>query len=130
MKKQNLKAGNERYTLPIEIVNEDGTALEPPVNPLLEKWNSMIPDKYGNGKKCSPYLCENPVVANYSCVLCHEKTCHYSEAFEVPEEDKEAYEKWQQECDEYDRIHNHTLWQIKHGDKDAIEKLFAETEKI
>lgn len=93
-----------------EIINEDGTSLDDfPENPLKEKWlEKYPPTRYGS--KCAPFetLPDGTVVANYGCILCHEK-CMHSSSWEVPEEDKEEWDKYQEQVKEYHRIHNPNL---------------------
>ena len=93
-----------------EIINEDGTSLDDfPENPLKEKWlEKYPPTRYGS--KCAPFetLPDGTVVANYGCILCHEK-CMHSSSWEVPEEDKEEWDKYQEKIKEYHRIHNPNL---------------------
>ncbi len=77
----------------IELLNEDGTLLELPVNPLEEKWEQAVPD-------CSP---------NYKCMYCDNKQCHHSADWECPEEDKEVYEQYLKDCGQYMKQHNPSL---------------------
>ena len=99
---------------PLSIGNEDGTPFEPPENPLNEKWNKLYPPtRYG--EPCGPvlgYTNDGKPIANYSCILCHEDKCPYSEYWKVPEEDKEVYEKWTKECNEYYKLHNPKTYEV------------------
>lgn len=107
------------------ILNEDGTeSTTYPKNPLIEKWDATPPLRHGH--PCSPYLDKEKKWMNYTCVICHNENCRFSDDFVVPDEDKEVYEKWRRECDEYDKIHNPKLYSLKHGDITEIEKLLKE----
>ena len=92
-----------------DIVTKDGTSLsEAPKNPLIEKWeNKYTLDRFGN--QCQDVLGHyedgRPIV-NYECVLCSSKRCYKSDKFEVPEEDKEAYEKYLEQLNEFFKEHD------------------------
>ena len=104
---------SEYNTLTITIVNEDGTPCELPENPLEEKWKKLYPPTK-NGKPCSDilgYTDDNRPIANYSCILCHEDKCPHSNYWEVPEEDKEIYEEYRKQVNEYNRLHNPKLYE-------------------
>lgn len=100
--------------LPITIVNEDGTEFDYPENPLLDKWKK----KYTvtkDGEPCRPVIGkqeDGTPYMNYSCVLCQEKNCIHSENWEVPEEDREEYEKYLEKVREYNRIHNPKMFEF------------------
>lgn len=93
------------------IINEDGTELNYPKNPLKEKWDKLYPPtKYG--EPCSPilgYQDNGAPYMNYGCVLCTETRCQHSTRWKVPEEDKETWEQYLQDIKEYNRIHNPNL---------------------
>ena len=74
----------------IQLINEDGTLLEPPVNPLQEKWDQAVPN-------CG---------INYKCMYCDNKQCYHSADWECPEEDKEVYEQHKEELSQYIQQHN------------------------
>ena len=97
----------DNIQFPIELVNNDGTSMDDfPENPLKEKWDKLIPVK--DGVQCSPILGKSETgspIMNYGCVLCHDKTCHHSDSFIVPEEDKEIYDEYQRQCSEYNKLH-------------------------
>lgn len=98
---------NPEYKL--EIVNEDGTGIDDfPKNPLKEKWDKLyMTDLFG--RPCNPisgYQENGRPYENYGCVLCHSKTCHHSDNFIVPDEDKEVYAEYKQQIKEYNMLHN------------------------
>ena len=89
------KCGNE----PIinELVNGDGTPMNDfPKNPLKEKWDKLYPPTP------MPQFCQ--VCDGYSCIYCGR--CPKGSLWEVPEEDREIWEKYMQEVREYNRTHN------------------------
>lgn len=93
---------------PIKLINEDGTEFNPPMNPLDEKWDKLYPPmRYG--EPCGPVLGhfeDGRPIMNFSCVLCHNEKCRHSDDWKVPEEDREEYEAWRKEYDEYIDKHN------------------------
>ena len=107
---------NELKT-PIEIVNEDGTpfGFEYPVNPLKEKWEKLyLTDVHG--RDCSSivgYQKDGTPYMNYSCVLCQSRTCYHSNYFEIPDEDKEVWNEYQRQIDEYYKAHNPSMMKFK-----------------
>lgn len=88
-----------------EIINEDGTKFDPPKNPLLEKWEKLyVPNDCG---PISGYDEEHDkVYMNYGCVLCTSDKCHHSNAWKIPEEDKEIYEEYRKSYMDYIKAHN------------------------
>lgn len=78
------------------ISNEDGTGYNPPINPLKEKWEKLYPP--------IPMAQYSQVCDGYSCMGCGR--CPYGDYWEVPEEDKEVWEQYQEQVREYNRIHN------------------------
>ena len=58
---------------------------------------------------------------NYGCVLCHNNKCRHSRYWEVPEEDKEEWEKYLQEIKEYNRKHNPTSYKLIENNKNKEE---------
>lgn len=99
---------------PIEIVNEDGTSVDDmPQNPLMEKWLSLYPPmRYG--EPCSTVLGEyedGRKIMNYSCVLCHNEMCPHSDSWEIPKEDLEEWNQYQEAVKEYHRAHNPSLYE-------------------
>lgn len=99
-------------TLPLKIVNEDGTSIEDfPKNPLKDRWEKQYQlDKFG--RPCSPiagYQEDGRPYMNYGCVLCCSTQCHHSDCFIIPEEDKQVYEEYKNQIKEYNRIHNPSL---------------------
>jgi hypothetical protein len=100
----------------LKIVNEDGTSIDDyPKNPLMEKWKKLYPPiRYGEA--CSQILGtyeDGRPIMNYSCVLCCEEKCIYSDNWKVPEEDLEIYNEYLKELDSYNEIHNPTLCKTK-----------------
>lgn len=100
-------------TLPLQIVNEDGTDtnFEYPENPLKDKWDKLYPPTR-DGKPCGPvlgYKEDGLPIMNYTCVLCHEEKCQHSSYWKVPEEDREEWEKYRQAVLEYHKIHNPSM---------------------
>lgn len=90
------------------ILNEDGTELVYPANPLQEKWDNLYPP-IRNGEPCGPilgYFKDGRPMMNYGCVLCCEEKCQHSSSWKCPEEDKEIYKQYMKECDEYFYAHN------------------------
>lgn len=69
------------------VINEDGTNFNPPKNPLADKWSKSE--------------CGHPT---YRCMYCDK--CHYGDYWEVPDEDKEEYEKYCNSFSEYIKNHN------------------------
>lgn len=80
----------------INIENEDGTICNPPKNPLMEKWLKLYPPK--------PMPQYSQVCDVYSCMWCGR--CPHGDNWKCPEEDKEEYEKWLKEYDDYMKLHN------------------------
>lgn len=82
----------------------DGTAFDPPQNPLKEKWANLYPpcDLSDNGD------------FDYSCILCGK--CPNGDSWEVPEEDKEIYNQWRLDFSSYVEEHGglHNLL-LEHG---------------
>ena len=66
------------------IYFEDGTPFEPPENPLFKKY-----------PKCEKY--------DYHCWCCSK--CPYGDCWTVPEEDREIYEQYEKEFNEYCESH-------------------------
>lgn len=80
----------------INIVNGDGTSMDDyPKNPLKEKWDRLYP----------PIIMpqNSQVCDGYSCMWCGR--CPRGEYWKVPEEDKEAWEAYQEEVHEYNVLH-------------------------
>lgn len=98
----------------IDIVNEDETDIDFPVNPLLEKWDKLYPPmRYG--KPCSAilgYFGNGRPIMNYSCVLCNEEKCRYSSNWKVPDEDKAVWDDYLRQVEEYNKIHNPKLYEL------------------
>ena len=89
----------------IEIKNEDGTTLEDmPKNPLEEKWDKLYPKK----DICKKMERQN--IINYSCFNCNQ--CKEGELFVIPKEDQKKYEEYLKKVDEYNRLHNPTLYKV------------------
>lgn len=91
-----------------KLVNEDGTKFDPPKNPLIEKWDVLYPPTR-HGEPCGPvigYFEDGREMMNYSCVICRNAKCRHSDSWRVPEEDKEAYNDWMREYEEYINKHN------------------------
>ena len=93
---------------PLKLMNEDGTEFHPPKNPLEEKWSKLYPPMR-HGEPCGPVLGhyeDGRPIMNFSCVMCGEEKCPISENWKVPEEDREVYEAWRKEFEEYIDKHN------------------------
>ena len=73
----------------------DGTTFDPPKNPLKEKWDKLYPP--------TPIPQYSQVCDGYSCMWCGR--CPSGDYWKVPEEDKEVYEMWQKEYDDYCNSH-------------------------
>lgn len=91
----------------IEIVNEDGTPCNPPQNPLIEKWGRLYPSIP------KPELSQ--VCDGYSCGWCDR--CPSGSLWAVPEEDLPVWKEYQQELDEYNRIHNPSLYALRQSER-------------
>ena len=74
---------------------EDGTPVDPPENPLKEKWDKLYPPKCG--------LCDDDIV-NYSCAF-NCDACPRSSSWQIPDEDKEVFEQWKKDCENYYNSH-------------------------
>ena len=85
-----------------KILNEDGTVCEPPVNPLWEKWEKLYPP--------TPMPQYSQVCNGYTCMWCDR--CPSGDYWEVPEEDREAYEEHSKKVTEYMKLHNPSLKNI------------------
>ena len=71
-----------------------------------------------NGIPCGPYLGkfdDGKPIMNYTCVMCYEEKCQHSDNWKVPEEDKEEYEKYLEQVEEYNKTHNPTLYKLSKG---------------
>lgn len=71
---------------------EDGTEYNPPVNPLLEKWNKLYPPI------AMPQYSQ--VCDGYSCMWCGR--CPKGSHWQIPEDDKDIYTKWKIEEAKYE----------------------------
>lgn len=87
----------------IEIVNEDGTKLNPPKNPLAEKWARLYPP--------IPMPQYSQVCDGYSCMFCGR--CPRGECWRVPEEDKTIWDNYQKELLDYYQAHNPSFLDVK-----------------
>lgn len=89
---------------PVQLINEDGTDVNYnyPENPLEEKWNKLYPH--------IPKLKYSQVCDGYSCMYCGR--CPKGSYWEVPEEDKEIWNKYQKEIMEYHKRHNPDLYKM------------------
>ena len=74
---------------------KDGTEVRPPKNPLEEKWAKLYPP--------IPMPQYSQVCDGYSCMWCGR--CPQGDNWKVPEEDKEVYEKYKKELNEYYNRH-------------------------
>lgn len=87
---------------PIQLVNEDGTDMDYPENPLKEKWGRLYPPV--------PKPEYSQVCDGYSCMCCGR--CPKGSYWKVPDEDRESWDAHQKELAEYDRIHNPSLYAL------------------
>lgn len=88
---------------PIKLINEDGTDLSNfPENPLEEKWHRLYPP--------IPKPEYSQVCDGYSCMHCGR--CPKGSYWKVPEEDKEVWDKYQEEIMEYHKNHNLNLYEM------------------
>lgn len=98
---------------PFKLVMDDGEPAENmPKNPLIDKWKQEGYTKNHHGIECRDILGhyeDGRPIPNYSCVLCHSKNCYLSDGFEIPKEDKEVYDKWRTDVDEFFRLHNKNM---------------------
>ena len=103
-----MSVENLKINFPLIILNDDGTELNYPKNPLEEKWDKLYPPTK-NGEHCEPvlgYLEDGRPIMNYSCVLCREEKCRYSNNWKVPKEDEEVWNEYLEKCKEYYNMHN------------------------
>ena len=70
-----------------EILNEDGTKFDPPINPISEKYKRNCID--------------------YTCMYCGR--CPHGDYWKVPEEDREEYEKYRKIINDYVMSHNPSM---------------------
>ena len=90
----------------INIVNEDGTKISDlPINPLIEKWKKEFPMM----DVC--YEIDKSKIENYTCLTCDK--CQYGEFFKIPKEDLKIYKEYLHELNEYDKIHNPKIYELK-----------------
>lgn len=90
---------DEKPEIHLDVINEDGTTLDDyPKNPLILKWDTMVPKQ-----------CGDPSV-NYACVQCYNEKCYHSNGFIMDEEDKEEYQKYRDKISAYDKLHNPWLY--------------------
>ena len=82
-----------------DIVFSDGTIFDPPKNPLKEKWDKLYPP--------IPKPNWSQVCDGYSCMWC--ERCPNGDGWQAPEEDKEEYEKYKKEFNEYCDSHGGLL---------------------
>lgn len=97
-----------------DVLNEDGTVMCYPKNPLEEKWDKLYPP-VRNWRPCYtklPTIGDETPLMNYSCVLCDEK-CRHNGTWDIPEEDKEVYAEYVKKVLEYDEIHNPKLYAMR-----------------
>ena len=87
---------------PIDIVNDDGTPYDPPKNPLEEKWKKLYPP--------IPRPELSQVCDGYSCIYCGR--CPMGDLWTIPEEDLGIWEEYLSRLDEYNKIHNPSLYRI------------------
>lgn len=90
----------------LNVLNEDGTPIdfEYLENPLKEKWDRLYPPK--------PMPQHSQVCDDYSCMWCGR--CPRGINWEVPEEDREVWEQYQERVREYNRIHNPSLYSMEY----------------
>lgn len=107
----------EEIKTPIEVINEDGTPLgfEFPENPLKEKWDKLYPP--------IPKPLYGQVCDGYSCMWCDR--CPKGSNWEIPEEDKKVWEDYQEQINEYHKIHNPSMvTYIEKTIKDLLERSY------
>ena len=101
-------------TNPFKVLMEDTVSLEDiQKNPLIDKWKAEGYTKDEYGKECSAVLGhqeDGRPIMNYNCVLCHSSNCYLSDYWVVPEEDKEAFEKWQKSVSDFHKTHSAELF--------------------
>lgn len=77
-----------------EVTTNAGTPIDelpPPQHPLAEKWGRLYPP--------TPMPQYSQVCDGYSCMWCGR--CPFGDKWEVPEEDREVWEQYQKELQEY-----------------------------
>ena len=81
------------------ILNEDGTEIDLPENPLKEKWNKLYPpnQRYESKEDCR----------GYCCMYCDK--CPHGSHWEIPEDDIEVFKEYKKQLLEYHKIHNPTI---------------------
>lgn len=85
----------------LNVVNEDGTSiLDAPQNPLKEKWDKLYPP--------IPMPQYSQICDDYSCAWCGR--CPRGYHWEVPEEDKAAWDEYQKQLLEYNKQHNPSMY--------------------
>lgn len=96
-----------------QIINEDGTLFGDnyPENPLKEKWAKLYPP--------IPKPEFSQVCDIYSCMWCDR--CPNGGDWKVPKEDKEVWDKYMKDVDEYFKLHNPSLYQKRLKNKWFIE---------
>lgn len=82
------------------LKNEDGTNVLDgfPENPLKEKWSKLYP----------PY--PDTKYDDYGCMECSK--CPFGGEWEIPEDDLEIWNEYQNRILEYHKIHNPELYRI------------------
>jgi len=73
------------------VLFKDGTLVNPPLNPLQEKWNKLYPS------------CATQIDDYYRCMWCDK--CPNGEHWKCPDEDTAAYQVWRFEIDQYYEVH-------------------------
>lgn len=80
-----------------ELLNDDGTVFDPPVNPLKEKWDKLYPPTK-DGQPCW----------GHRCMFCHR--CPMGDYWKCPDEDRDIYDKYLEEYWAYMRAHNPSMF--------------------
>lgn len=89
-----------------KLINEDGTNLDYPLNPLEEKWKKIYPS------------CLDTQYDDYKCMECFK--CPFGGEWKVPNEDLDIWNEYQIQIDKYDKIHNPSLYNIKQKIKKKV----------
>ena len=84
-----------------KVINEDGTDVNIPKNPLEEKWKKEYP-MMGNCEKL-----DKEEVIGYACTSCRD--CPKGSYFKVSKEELALYRKYLEDCIKYFNEHNPSM---------------------